>query len=221
MSEGGRRRGLFVAFEGGEGAGKSTQVRRLAEVLRPRGLDVVVTYEPGDSMIGPDVRRLVLGHDSAGLSPRAEALLYAADRAEHVDAVVRPALERGSVVLSDRYVDSSLAYQGAGRPLAYDEVARVNAWATDGLLPDLTVLLDLDPGEGLRRAGASPDRLESEPLAFHERVRAQFLALAAADPARYLVADATADRDEVAQLVADAVLALLGPRAAGDAAVAR
>jgi dTMP kinase len=219
MSEGGRRRGLFVALEGGEGAGKSTQVRLLAELLRARGLDVVVTYEPGDSMIGPDVRRLVLGHDSTGLSPRAEALLYAADRAEHVDAVVRPALDRGSVVLTDRYVDSSLAYQGAGRPLAYDEVARVNAWATDGLLPDLTVLLDLDPVDGLRRAGATPDRLESEPLAFHQRVRAQFRALAAADPARYLVVDATAEVGDVAGRVADAVLALLEGRAADDRAV--
>jgi dTMP kinase len=220
MSEGGRRRGLFVAFEGGEGAGKSTQVRLLADVLRSRGHDVVVTHEPGDSMIGPDVRRLVLGHASDGLSPRAEALLYAADRAEHVDAVLRPALRRGAVVVTDRYVDSSLAYQGAGRPLAYDQVARVNAWATDGLLPDLTVLLDLDPAEGLlRAAGAAPDRLESEPLAFHQRVRDQFLALAAAEPARYLVVDATADRDEVARRVAEAVLALLEQRAAGDRAV--
>jgi dTMP kinase len=219
MSEGGRRRGLFVAFEGGEGAGKSTQVRLLADVLRARGVEVVVTYEPGDSMIGPDVRRLVLGHDRTGLSPRAEALLYAADRAEHVDAVVRPALEAGSVVLTDRYVDSSLAYQGAGRPLAYDDVARVNAWATDGLLPDLTVLLDLDPVDGLHRAGATPDRLESEPVAFHERVRTQFLALAAAEPARYLVVDATAEVGDVAGRVADAVLALLADRAAAGPAV--
>ena len=145
---------MFVAFEGGEGAGKSTQVAALAELLRARDHEVVETYEPGDTRIGPDVRRLVLGHASAGLSATAEALLYAADRAEHVESVIRPALARGAVVLTDRYVDSSLAYQGAGRPLDYDAVAAVNAWATGGLLPDLTMVLDLDPAEGLLRAGA-------------------------------------------------------------------
>jgi dTMP kinase len=216
MADAGAPRGLFVALEGGEGVGKSTHVAVLAELLRGRGLEVVATHEPGDTMIGPDVRRLVLGHGSAGLSARAEALLYAADRAEHVASVVRPALERGAVVVTDRYVDSSLAYQGAGRPLEYDDVARVNVWATGGLLPDLTVLLDLDAAAGLRRAGADPDRLESEPLAFHQRVRAKFLELAAADPQRYLVVDAAADREQVSAEVARAVLALL-PANAGHA----
>ena len=203
---------MFVAFEGGEGAGKSTQVVALAAALRARGLDVLETFEPGDTMIGPDVRRLVLGHASAGLSPVAEALLYAADRAEHVEAVLRPALARGAVVLTDRYVDSSLAYQGAGRPLDHDEVARLNTFATGGLTPDLTVLLDLDPAQGLARAGAEPDRLEVEPLEFHRRVRAQYLALAAADPDRYVVIDAAAPPDQVAAQVAAAVLARLPER---------
>jgi dTMP kinase len=203
---------MFVAFEGGEGAGKSTQVVALAAALRARGLDVLETFEPGDTRIGPDVRRLVLGHASAGLSPVAEALLYAADRAEHVEAVLRPALARGAVVLTDRYVDSSLAYQGAGRPLDHDEVARLNTFATGGLTPDLTVLLDLDPAQGLLRAGAEPDRLEVEPLEFHRRVRAQYLALAAADPDRYVVIDAAAPPDRVAAQVAAAVLAWLPER---------
>ncbi len=197
---------MFVAFEGGEGAGKSTQVAALAALLRSRGHEVLETREPGDTRIGPDVRRLVLGHASTGLSAKAEALLYAADRAEHVESVVRPALARGVVVLTDRYVDSSLAYQGAGRPLDYAEVARVNAWATGGLVPDLTVLLDLDPAEGLRRAG-EPDRLEVEPVEFHRRVRAKFLELAAADPARYVVLDASAPPGQVQAEVAGAVLA--------------
>jgi dTMP kinase len=203
---------MFVAFEGGEGAGKSTQVAALAAVLRARGLDVLETFEPGDTRIGPDVRRLVLGHASAGLSPAAEALLYAADRAEHVEAVIRPALARGAVVLTDRYVDSSLAYQGGGRPLDPDDVARLNSFATGGLLPDLTVLLDLDPVEGLRRAGAEPDRLEAEPLEFHHRVRAQYLALAGRDPKRYVVIDSAAPPDQVRAAVAAAVLARLPER---------
>jgi dTMP kinase len=206
--------GFFVALEGGEGAGKSTQATALAGLLVARGYDVVVTHEPGDTRIGPDVRRLVLGHASAGLSPVAEALLYAADRAEHVAAVIRPALDRGAVVVTDRYVDSSLAYQGAGRPLDFAEVERVNRWATGGLLPDLTVLLDLDPAEGLRRAGADLDRLEVEPLAFHQRVREQYLALVARDPRRYAVVDAGADPATVQHRVAEAVLARLPVRSA-------
>ncbi len=135
--------------------------RRLAETLRQQGRQVVVTHEPGDSRIGPGIRQMLLDTGNRGLSPKAEALLYAADRAEHVDALIRPALAEGKVVISDRYVDSSLAYQGAGRELAEQDVEHINAWATAGLLPDLTVLLDIDPELGLRRAGATPDRLES------------------------------------------------------------
>jgi dTMP kinase len=203
---------VFIAFEGGEGAGKSTQVRRLAAHLRDLGRDVLETHEPGDTRIGPAVRALLLDPANAGLSARAEALLYAADRAEHVDAVVRPALQRGADVLTDRYVDSSLAYQGAGRPLDPQAVAAVNAWAVDGLLPDLTVVLDVDPDLGLRRASVTPDRLESEPLEFHRRVRTGFLQLAARDPARYLVVDAALPADAVQA----AVLAEVDRRLAAD-----
>jgi len=201
---------VFIAFEGGEGAGKSTQVRRLADALAARGLDVRTTREPGGTPAGRRIRELLLDRASDGLSPRAEALLYAADRAEHVAAVIRPALAGGAVVITDRYVDSSLAYQGAGRTLAIADVARLSEWATEGLVPDLTVVLDLDPEVGLARAG-DPDRLEAEPLDFHRRVRQGFLDLAAAAPARYAVIDASRDPDEVFADVAAAVLATLTP----------
>jgi dTMP kinase len=203
-------RGLFVVFEGGEGAGKSTQVRQLAEALRRCGRDVVVTREPGATEAGAQIRRMLLDGDA--LAPRAEALLYAADRAHHVATVVRPALARGAVVVSDRYVDSSLAYQGAGRTLPVAEVAWLSAWATGGLKPDLTILLDLDPSVGLRRAesrGRGADRLESESLAFHERVRFAFLDLAATEAGRYLVVDAEREPEKVADVVIDRVLAML------------
>jgi dTMP kinase len=192
--------GVFIAFEGGEGAGKSTQLDRLAAELRSRGHEVVTTREPGGTDAGAAIRQIVLSPATGELSPRAEALLYAADRAHHVDTVIKPALDRGAVVLTDRYVDSSLAYQGAGRPLDQAEVAHVNAWATGGLVPDLTVLLDIDPTEGLARAG-DPDRLEAEPLEFHARVRQGFLRLAAAAPDRYVVVAAAGDPDAVADRV--------------------
>jgi dTMP kinase len=195
---GSRRRptypGVFVVFEGGEGAGKSTQLRRLADVLIERGHDVAVTREPGATEVGARIRSLLLD-PATSLSPRAEALLYAADRAQHVATLVLPALERGAVVLSDRYVDSSLAYQGAGRALELDEVAELSEWATQGLQPRLTVLLDVDPTVGLGRATGAPDRIEQESLAFHQAVRQGFLDLAAADPARYLVLDASQSPD--------------------------
>jgi dTMP kinase len=202
--------GLFIVFEGGEGAGKSTQVRHLAEELRRAGRDVVITREPGATEAGAQIRRMLL--DGEALSPRAEALLYAADRAHHVATVVRPALARGAIVVSDRYVDSSLAYQGAGRTLPVGEVAWLSAWATGGLKPDLTVLLDLEPAVGLRRAesrGRGSDRLEGESLAFHERVRFAFLDLAAAESNRYLVLDAERSPEQVAGVVLERVKALL------------
>ncbi|BCY05195.1 dTMP kinase [Actinoplanes sp. L3-i22] len=198
------RSGLFVVFEGGEGAGKSTQLNLLAEALRAEDRDVVVTREPGATDLGGRIRKLVLDHSSDGPSPRAEALLYAADRAHHVATLVRPALARGAVVISDRYVDSSLAYQGAGRTLPVQEISWLSSWATGGLKPDLVVLLDVDPGVGLDRVGArgvGADRLESESLAFHERVRYAFLDLAAADPKRYLVLDAARPAAELAGAV--------------------
>nr|WP_255421115.1 MULTISPECIES: dTMP kinase [Micromonospora] len=198
--------GLFVVFEGGEGAGKSTQLAALADRLREQGRDVVVTREPGATAVGERIRSLVL--ENAGdeaPSARAEALLYAADRAHHVATVVRPALVRGAVVVSDRYVDSSLAYQGAGRTLPVQEVSWLSSWATGGLKPDLVVLLDVDPHTGLSRVESrnqGADRLEAESIAFHERVRYAFLDLAAADPKRYLVLDASRPAEEIAEAVA-------------------
>ncbi|MFE9395186.1 dTMP kinase [Streptomyces flavidovirens] len=193
--------GFFIAIEGGDGAGKSTQVEALAEWIRHKGHEVVVTREPGATPIGKRLRSILLDVSSAGLSNRAEALLYAADRAEHVDSVVRPALERGAVVITDRYVDSSVAYQGAGRDLSPTEIARISRWATDGLVPHLTVLLDVSPQTARERFTEAPDRLESEPPEFHARVRHGFLTLAAADPGRYLVVDAGQDPESVTTVV--------------------
>ncbi|MEU6346020.1 dTMP kinase [Streptomyces sp. NPDC046977] len=193
--------GFFIAVEGGDGAGKSTQVEALADWIRAKGHEVVVTREPGATAVGKRLRSILLDVSSAGLSHRAEALLYAADRAEHVDTVVRPALERGAVVLSDRYIDSSVAYQGAGRDLAPTEIARISRWATDGLVPHLTVLLDVSPETARERFTEAPDRLESEPAEFHARVRAGFLTLAAADPARYLVIDAAQEPEAVTTVI--------------------
>ncbi|MFJ7205317.1 dTMP kinase [Streptomyces sp. NPDC098789] len=193
--------GFFIALEGGDGAGKSTQVQTLADWIRSKGHEVVVTREPGATPVGKRLRSILLDVSSAGLSNRAEALLYAADRAEHVDTVVRPALERGAVVISDRYIDSSVAYQGAGRDLSPTEIARISRWATDGLVPNLTILLDVSPETARERFTEAPDRLESEPQEFHQRVRSGFLTLAAADPGRYLVVDAGQDPESVATVV--------------------
>jgi dTMP kinase len=211
-------RGVFVVFEGGEGAGKSTQAVKLAAWLRVRGVESVVTREPGATEVGARIRGLLLDRGTlpagSGIAPRAEALLYAADRAHHVSTVVRPALGRGAVVISDRYVDSSLAYQGAGRTLPVDEVGWLSNWATGGLRPDLVVLLDVNPRVGLARVstrGAGTDRLESESLEFHDRVRYAFLDLAAEDPQRYLVLDAGADPEEIAARVRHRLATLLPP----------
>ncbi|MEU9057777.1 dTMP kinase [Streptomyces sp. NPDC048430] len=193
--------GFFLVLEGGDGAGKSTQVEALAEWIRAKGHEVVVTREPGATPVGKRLRSILLDVSSAGLSNRAEALLYAADRAEHVDSVVRPALERGAIVISDRYIDSSVAYQGAGRDLAPTEIARISRWATSGLVPHLTVLLDVDPETARERFTEAPDRLESEPAEFHTRVRSGFLTLAAADPARYLVVDAGQEPEAITTVV--------------------
>ncbi len=183
--------GLFIALEGGEGAGKTTQARMLAIWLREQGFDVVTTREPGATKIGMRLRALLLDTAHSEMSPRAEALMYAADRAQHVAEVISPALARGAIVITDRYIDSSLAYQGAARGLRAEDVAWLSHWATDGLMPDLTILLDLPPLDGLTRRARSADRLEAEPQQFHERVRAGFLDLARRDPGRYLVLDAT------------------------------
>ncbi len=207
--------GLFVSFEGGDGSGKSTQSRLLGEWLTAQGRTVVLTREPGGTELGQVLRREVLhgGH----LDPRTEALLYAADRAHHVASLVRPALAAGSVVVTDRYLDSSVAYQGSGRDLGADEVERLSLWATGGLLPALTVLLDLDPAAGLERMRAregGPDRLESAGEEFHRRTRAAFLDRAAADPGRWLVLDAARPVAEIAADVRTRVADLLGLDAA-------
>ncbi|MEU6723407.1 dTMP kinase [Nonomuraea wenchangensis] len=201
--------GLFVAFEGGEGSGKTTQSRTIAIWLRDQGYDVVQTREPGSTKVGMRLRAILLDAAEKGLSARAEALLYAADRAEHVEKVIRPALHRGSLVITDRYVDSSLAYQGAGRALAPDDVSKINAWATGGLVPHLTVLIDTPPEVGLTRLGGAVDRIEAEPLEFHERVRKEFRKLAAAAPERYLVVDGTQPMDEITRQIQDRIHELL------------
>jgi dTMP kinase len=213
--------GLFVVFEGGEGAGKSTQVSRLAKSLRGYGRHVVVTREPGATEFGARIRGMLLGSADgpAAPTPRAEALLYAADRAHHVATVIRPALAAGSVVISDRYIDSSLAYQGAGRSLPADEIAWLSAWATGRLKPDLVVLLDIPPDVGLGRLSnrdEAPDRLESESVSFHERVRYAFLDLAVTEPYRYLVLDATRPPEQIAAAVLERITPMLPPASSGD-----
>ncbi|HEY8481505.1 MAG TPA: dTMP kinase [Spirillospora sp.] len=194
-----RERGVFIAFEGGEGAGKTTQARLAAIWLRDHGYDVVTTHEPGATKIGMRLRAMLLDRDTTGLSDRAETLLYAADRADHVANVIKPAIERGAIVVSDRYVDSSLAYQGFGRQQPVEDIARINAWATGGLVPDLTVLLEVPPQTGLSRLSAPADRMESESQEFHERVREGFRALAEADPDRYLILDASRPQEELSR----------------------
>jgi dTMP kinase len=201
-------RGLFIALEGGDGAGKSTQARLLRAWLEGLGHTVVMTREPGGTEFGRTVRELVLhgGH----VAPRAEALLFAADRAHHVETLVRPALARGDVVITDRYMDSSIAYQGAGRDLGVDEVRELNVWATGGLVPALTVLIDLSAAVGRARRGGVHDRLEAEADEFHAAVREHFLALAEANPDRYLVVDGERSPEEIHELVRARVATLLG-----------
>ncbi len=201
--------GVFVCFEGGEGAGKSTQATALAAWLTEAGYAVTLTFEPGDTPVGKQLRGIVLDPATGSLSPRTEALLYAADKAEHVDTLVRPALDRGEVVITDRYVDSSLAYQGAGRVLDIDEVTTLQRWATADLRPHLTVVLDVSPEQGLGRF-VERDRIEAEGDDFHERARRAFLDLAAADPDHYLVVDARLPIEEIVTAVRERVEPLLG-----------
>lgn len=201
--------GYFIVFEGGEGAGKSTQEARLAASLEARGLAVVRTREPGGTPAAEEIRRVVLSPDYAGLDPRAEALLFAAARGEHVARVIRPALERGDVVICDRYLDSSVAYQGFARGLGPRRIRDLSLWATGELLPDLTIVLDIDPADGLARF-EQRDRLEAEPLEYHQQVRAAFLAMAEEDPDRYLVLDARDDVDAIAAAILERAASGLG-----------
>jgi dTMP kinase len=204
--------GIFIAFEGGDGAGKSTQAARLAGSLESRGLTVLRTREPGGTPIGEKLRSLVLDHGHGHIDAHTEALIFAASRAAHASQIIRPALARGEVVLTDRYIDSSVAYQGAGRGLGTDAVRSVNEWATAGLQPDLTVLLDVHPAEGRSRrtAGdAAEDRLESEADEFHARIRQAFLDLAAARPDNYLVLEAGRPVEDIAELILARVEQLL------------
>ena len=216
--------GWFIALEGGDGAGKSTQLAAVAEWLRGRGYEVVTTREPGATPLGSVLRNLVLHAEEHKLGARAEALLFAADRADHMETVVRPALERGAIVLTDRHVDSSVAYQSGGRGLDADEVAALSAFATEGIRPDLVVLLDLDPAVARARREertGQADKLEAEAGDFHERVRATFLARAKAEPARYLVVNADQAPRILTGTIQDRLDQLLPPSATEAAKAAQ
>jgi dTMP kinase len=193
--------GLFIAFEGGDGAGKSTQVALLREAFEAAGRTVTVTRQPGGTDLGREIRDLVL--HGAHVAPRAEALLFAADKAHHVDQLIRPSLDRGEVVLTDRYTDSAVAYQGAGRDLGAQEIHDLNMWAVDDLVPDLTVVVDVSAQEGRRRRGDVHDRLEAEEDTFHDAIRAHYLAMAQGNPQRYIVVDGTLAPDEIHAQVLD------------------
>ena len=210
--------GLFIAFEGGDGAGKSTQAARLSDALESRGLTVLRTREPGGTPIGEKLRSLVLDHGHGTIDARTDALMFAAARAAHAHQVIRPALAQGTVVITDRYVDSSVAYQGVGRGLGAEGVLSLNEWATEGLHPHLTVLLDVDPAHGRQRrtAGdAAEDRLESEPDEFHSAIRHAFLDLAKAAPSSYLVLPAGEEIEALAARILERVESLLGDRVSG------
>jgi len=200
-------KGLFISFEGGEGAGKSTQTKLLKEWLEKQGESVVLTREPGGTTLGNQIRQILLDNNTGVISPRSEALMYAADRAHHVYSVIRPALDRGDVVITDRYIDSSIAYQGAGRVLLPSEVSRISRWATESLTPSLTIILDLPAEIGLGRLHTT-DRLESEPLNFHERVRQEYLNMAQIDPERYLVVDARQSIEQIHSTIIERVSTL-------------
>lgn len=202
--------GVFITFEGGDGSGKSTQARLLVDWLQSTGRTVMQTREPGGTELGLELREIVL-HRRGDIAPRAEALIYAADRAHHIATKVRPAIERGEVVIQDRYLDSSVAYQGAGRVLDGAEIRDLSLWATEGFLPDLTILLDLDEGVGRDRLKQRTkyDRLEAEQADFHARVRAGYLELAAAEPERFLVLSATDSIQSLAAAIKARVESLL------------
>ena len=202
--------GLFISFEGVDGAGKTTQVNLLADYLRALGREVVVTREPGGTALGTQIRAMLLTtNPDEEISPRTEALLFAADRAQHVSEVIRPALERGAVVITDRYLDSSLAYQSGGRELTADDIRTLSMWATNNLLPARTYLLDIDPRASHTRLEHAEARMESAGDAFQQRTSTAFLALAAVQPQRFCVSDAQQSVGEIAALICDDVANLL------------
>lgn len=204
--------GLFITFEGGDGSGKTTQITLLATWLEAQGQTVVLTREPGGTDLGVELRNIVL-HRKGFIAPRAEALLYAADRSHHIHSLVRPALERGEVVVQDRYLDSSVAYQGAGRVLDPEEVRELSLWATERLIPHLTVLLDVPASVAKARQAQTEreyDRLEAEAEDFHTRVRESYLSLAAAEPERFLVVNGELPIEEIHQSIITKVSDLLG-----------
>ena len=192
--------GLFITFEGGDGSGKTTLLARLGGLLSEAGIPSFVTREPGGTRLGQQLRDLVQ-HGPEDVDPRTEALLYAADRAYHAAGVLRPSLQGGTVVLEDRFTDSSAAYQGSARKLGADEIRGLSNWATENLTPDVTVLFDVDPVVGLARAGSAPDRLERSGLAFHQRVRQAYLDMAQKEPERFVVVDASGTPDQVYELM--------------------
>ncbi len=197
--------GYFIAFEGGEGVGKSTQEALLAQYLTEVGKTVIRTREPGGTPAAEQIRNTVLSREHEGMNPQSEALLFAAARGDHVARVIRPAIARGEVVICDRYIDSSIAYQGFARALGADRVRDLSMWATGGLLPDLTIVLTLNPEVSMKRV-INPDRLESEPMQYHRDVAAAFLEIVAQDPGRYLVVDATGTKEEIAQVIRQRVM---------------
>ena len=197
--------GVFISFEGGEGSGKSTQTQLLKTFLEGKGEKVLLSREPGGTPLGKKLRDILLDNQTGNISPRSEALMYAADRAHHVYSLIRPALAAGEIVITDRYLDSSVAYQGAGRILQPSEVARISRWATENLAPNLTIVMDIPAEIGLARL-QSLDRLEAEPLAFHERIRQEFLNIASSDPERYFVVDATQDKEIIHEQIIERVL---------------
>jgi len=204
--------GLFITFEGGDGSGKTTQINLLASWLESEGHTVVITREPGGTDLGTELRNIIL-HREGFIAPRAEALLYAADRSHHIRTLVRPALQRGEIVVQDRYLDSSVAYQGAGRVLDPTEVRNISVWATENLMPDLTVVLDVPASVAKERQAAGErqyDRLEAEAEDFHTRVRESYLALAAEEPHRFLVIDGESSIEEIHRAIVDKVSDLLG-----------
>ncbi len=197
--------GRFIVFEGGEGTGKSTQIRALESFLKQQGRDVIVTWEPGGTPLGERIRHVLLDPTSAPMDAKCEALLYAAARAQHVNMVIRPALERGTIVLCDRYIDASKAYQGAGRSLGAKAIEDLNQWGTNGLLPDKVYLFDANPEQGLQRAKERNkgvlDRIEQESMDFHQQVRSAYLYFASIDPIRYKIVNSTQSIETITQII--------------------